>query len=135
MHMKVGEVARMLGVSSKALRTWEAAGLVPGAPRSAAGYRHYAAADLATLRFIAQARQLGFSTERIRGLLALWQDRARPSAEVKHLALGQAAGLRAEAAALAHMAAELERLAAHCHGDARPECPILDALAKAPARD
>jgi DNA-binding transcriptional MerR regulator len=104
---------------------------VPGAQRSAGGYRAYTTADLARLRFVAQARRLGFGTERIRGLLALWQDRARPSAEVKRLATAQAAELRAEARALAAMAAELERLAEHCHGDARPECPILDALGTA----
>ena len=131
--MRVGEVARTLGVSAKAIRTWEAAGLVPGAPRTAGGYRAYSPADLATLRFIAQARRLGFGTERIRGLLALWHDRARPSAEVKRLATAQAAELRAEAAALTAMAAELERLAEHCHGDERPDCPILDALGTADA--
>ncbi|WP_027286212.1 MerR family DNA-binding protein [Rubritepida flocculans] len=128
--MKVGEVARAVGVSSKAIRTWEAAGLVPGAARGPSGYRAYTAADLATLRFVAQARRLGFGMERIRGLLALWQDRGRSSAEVKRLALAQATLLREEAAALTRMADELERLAAHCHGDARPDCPILDALAR-----
>lgn len=126
--MNVGEAAAAIGVTAKAIRTWEAAGLLPDAPRSASGYRRYAPADLATLRFIARARSLGFGTERIRGLLALWQDRGRPSAEVKRLALGQVAELEAQAAALTAMAASLRHLADHCHGDARPDCPILDGL-------
>ncbi len=126
--MNVGEAAREAGVSAKAVRTWEAAGLLPGAPRSPSGYRRYAPADLATIRFIARARSLGFGTERIRGLLALWQDRGRPSADVKRLATEQVVELEAQAAALREMAASLRHLADHCHGDERPECPILEGL-------
>ncbi|MBY0338089.1 MAG: MerR family transcriptional regulator [Acetobacteraceae bacterium] len=126
--MTVGEAARRAGVSAKALRTWERAGLMPPAPRGGAGYRVYGEADLGTVRFIAAARRLGFGMARIRGLLALWQDRARPSAEVKRLALDQAAELRREASALLSMAGALDGLAATCHGDERPDCPILDGL-------
>ena len=126
--MNVGEAAREAGVSAKAIRTWERAGLLPGAPRSSSGYRRYAPADLAMIRFIARARSLGFGTERIRGLLALWQDRSRSSAEVKRLATEQVAELEAQAATLRAMAASLRHLARHCHGDERPDCPILDGL-------
>lgn len=123
--MTVGDAARRAGVSAKALRTWERAGLLPSAPRAEVGYRIYSEADLSTIRFVAQARRLGFGLDRLRGLLALWQDRARPSAEVKRLATAQAADLRAEAAALTAMAEALDDLAAACHGDHRPDCPIL----------
>lgn len=123
--MTVGEAARRAGVSAKALRTWERAGLLPPAGRGEQGYRLYGEADLGTISFVARARRLGFDLARIRGLLALWQDRARPSAEVKRLAATRAAELRAEAAALSAIAEALEELAAACRGDDRPDCPIL----------
>jgi Cu(I)-responsive transcriptional regulator len=126
--VKVGEAAARAGVSAKALRTWERAGLLPPAERGNSGYRSYAVRDLDTIRFIATARRLGFGMARIRGLLLLWQDRARPSAEVKRIALDQAAELRAQAGTLLAMAASLDRLAATCHGDHRPDCPILDGI-------
>ena len=127
--MTVGEVARAAGVSAKAIRTWERTGLLPGAPRGGNGYRRYTPSDLATIRFIARARSLGFGMGRVRDLLALWGDRARPSAEVKRLAAVQVEELEIQAAALRAMAASLRHLAAHCHGDARPDCPILEELA------
>jgi Cu(I)-responsive transcriptional regulator len=126
--MRVGEAAARAGVSAKALRTWEQAGLLPTVGRQESGYRRYAEADIATIRFIAAARRLGFGTARVRDLLALWQDRARPSAEVKSLSLTQAGELRRQAKALLDMAHALETLAAACHGDHRPDCPILDGL-------
>ena len=120
--------AKAAGVTPKAIRTWEAAGLLPGAARTPSGYRRYVPTDLATIRFIARARSLGFGTGRIRGLLALWIDRNRPSAEVKRLAIAQVTELEEQAAALREMAAALRHLAEHCHGDERPDCPILDGL-------
>ena len=129
--MNVGEVARAAGVSAKAVRTWERSGLLPPAPRSPSGYRRYTPSDLATIRFIARACFLGFGTERIRGLLALWADRGRPSAEVKRLASTQVGELEAQAASLLAMVASLRHLAEHCHGDERPDCPILDDLSGA----
>ncbi|WP_376095655.1 MerR family DNA-binding protein [Roseomonas sp. CCTCC AB2023176] len=128
--MTIGEAARVAGVSAKAIRTWERSGLLPGAARAGNGYRRYDGSDLATIRFIARARSLGFGVERIRGLLALWQDRGRPSAEVKSLAAAQVEELDAQADALRAMANSLRHLAAHCQGDARPDCPILEELAR-----
>ena len=128
--MRIGEAAAASGVSAKMIRHYEAVGLLPAAARRESGYRDYGAADIHALRFIRRARDLGFSLAEIAGLLALWGDRDRASAEVKRLALAHVAALEAKARDLSAMAATLRHLAAHCHGDARPDCPILDELAR-----
>ncbi|MCJ2144638.1 Cu(I)-responsive transcriptional regulator [Methylobacterium sp. E-066] len=125
----IGEAARRTGVSAKMIRWYEATGLLPPATRSEAGYRHYDDSDLHTLRFVRRARDLGFSVEAIADLLALWRDRARPSAGVKAIAEQQIADLRRRITELEGMARTLEHLAESCCGDERPECPILDDLA------
>ncbi|MBB5688344.1 Cu(I)-responsive transcriptional regulator [Roseomonas alkaliterrae] len=127
--MNIGEAAARSGVSAKMIRHYEAIGLI-GAVRSANGYRVYGERDVAVLRFIRHARDLGFPLEDVRRLLALWQDRNRASAEVKRLALAHVAALESKADSLRRMAASLRHLAAHCHGDDRPDCPILDDLAR-----
>lgn len=129
--MNIGEAARASGVSAKMIRYYEQTGLIAKAARSASGYRHYSADEVHTLRFIRRARDLGFSVEQIADLLALWRDRWRSSANVKAVALSHVAGLRAKIAELQAMVRTLEYLAAHCHGDDRPDCPILDDLAAA----
>ncbi|WP_431739881.1 MerR family DNA-binding protein [Methylobacterium goesingense] len=111
------------------IRYYEETGLLAPAGRTAGGYRLYTAADLHALRFVRRARDLGFTLEDIRALLALWHDRARASAQVRRLALDHVADLRRRIDALEGMARILEDLAAHCGGDARPDCPILDDLA------
>lgn len=128
--MNIGEAAAASGVSAKMIRHYEAIGLVPPADRSAAGYRSYGPEDVHSLHFIRRARDLGFALGEIGQLLTLWRDRNRPSAEVKALALRHVAELDAKAAALQAMSATLRRLATHCHGDDRPDCPILDDLAQ-----
>ncbi|MFZ4405903.1 MAG: MerR family DNA-binding protein [Paracraurococcus sp.] len=125
--MTIGEAARASGVSEKMVRHYEAIGLLRPA-RQANGYRRYAAPDIAVLRFIRHARDLAFPLEDIRRLLALWHDRGRASAEVRGMALSHVAALEQKAAALQAMAASLKHLAATCHGDDRPDCPILDEL-------
>lgn len=127
--MNIGEAAARSGVSAKMVRHYEAIGLI-GAARSANGYRVYAERDVAVLRFIRHARDLGFPLEDVRRLLALWRDRNRASAEVKRLALAHVAALETKAESLRSMAASLRHLATHCHGDERPDCPILDDLAR-----
>lgn len=129
--MNIGQAARESGLSARMIRHYEHIGLLPEAGRSDAGYRRYRPADLRTLAFIRSARDLGFSIEQIRTLVALWQDRHRSSAEVKHLAQAHIDALTAKAQALVAMADALRHLAANCHGDHRPECPILDLLAGA----
>ncbi len=131
--MNIGQAAEASGVSAKMIRYYEAIGLIAAAPRSAAGYRHYAEADVHTLRFVRRARDLGFTVAQIAELLALWHDRSRHSADVKEIALGHVAGLRRKIAELEEMAATIEALAERCHGDHRPDCPILVSLASTPA--
>ena len=125
--MNIGEASRASGVSEKMIRHYEAIGLLHPA-RQANGYRSYAEPDVAVLRFIRHARDLAFSLGDIRRLLGLWRDRGRASAEVRGLALGHVAALEAKAQALQAMATSLKHLAANCHGDDRPDCPILESL-------
>jgi MerR family copper efflux transcriptional regulator len=124
----IHEASRVTGISAKMIRHYESIGLIVPPQRSENRYRHYAARDLHELSFVRRARDLGFSIEDIRHLLALWRDRSRSSAEVKAIALRHIAELEEKAAALQAMSATLKHLAAHCHGDDRPDCPILDAL-------
>lgn len=125
----IGEAAKATGVSAKMIRYYEETGLLPPADRTASGYRLYAENDLHTLRFVRRSRDLGFSVEDIAGLLALWQDRGRASAQVKALAVQHLTDLRRRIAELEAMARTLTSLADHCSGDSRPDCPILDDLA------
>ena len=127
--MNIGEAAQASGLSARMIRHYEQIGLLPGADRSDAGYRRYGPAALRTLAFIRSARDLGFPIEQIRTLIGLWQDHSRSSAEVKRLAQTHIDTLTAKADALNAMAQALRHLASHCHGDDRPECPILDTLA------
>jgi Cu(I)-responsive transcriptional regulator len=124
----IHEASLATGVSAKMIRHYESIGLIAPPKRTENRYRHYAARDLHELGFIRRARDLGFSIEDIRHLLALWRDRSRSSAEVKSIALRHIAALEEKAAALHAMSETLRHLAAHCHGDHRPDCPILDAL-------
>ena len=125
----IGAAARLTGVSAKMIRHYESIGLVPPATRTVAGYRLYGAADLHRLRFVRRARSLGFSMEDITALLALWQDPRRASRDVKRLAQARIAELERKIAELQAMQRTLRDLAGRCHGDARPECPVLDDLA------
>lgn len=123
--MNIGEAARASGVSAKMIRYYEQTGLIPRADRTASGYRDYSTKDIHVLRFIRRARDLGFAVTEIEGLLQLWRDRSRHSADVKRIALDRIADLRKRIAEMAEMAATLEDLAAGCSGDSRPDCPIL----------
>ncbi len=129
--MNIGQAAKASGVSAKMIRYYEQTGLIPKAVRSDAGYRNYSPSDVHTLRFIRRARDLGFPVEQIAELLTLWRDRSRASADVKAVALGHVEALKAKIAELEAMARTLEHLAATCHGDDRPDCPIIGDLAEA----
>jgi Cu(I)-responsive transcriptional regulator len=132
MHMNIGEAARHSGVSAKMIRHYEGIGLIPKASRTYSGYRTYSANDVHTLRFVRRARNLGFSIKQIEQLLGLWRNQRRPSSKVKALAQEHIEELDARIVEMQAMKRTLQALAAHCHGDERPECPILDGLA-APA--
>ena len=127
----IGEAAELSGVSAKMIRHYESIGLIPEAGRTFAGYRLYTEADIHRLRFIKRSRSLGFSTRQIETLLGLWNNRSRASAEVKKLAQAHADELAAKIAEMQAMQRTLQDLARRCHGDGRPECPILDDLAMA----
>ncbi|MFN3297048.1 Cu(I)-responsive transcriptional regulator [Caldimonas sp.] len=127
--MNIGQAAQASGVSAKMIRHYENLGLLPRIARTASGYRQYDDAAVHTLRFIRRSRDLGFGIEEIRTLLQLWRNRRRASSEVKRIALAHAADLQQRIEAMQAMKRTLEQLAAHCHGDDRPQCPILDDLA------
>lgn len=132
--MNIGTVARQSGVPAKTIRYYESVGLIQPAERSAAGYRVYDRHDVETLRFVQRARGLGFSVEEVGSLLALWRDRERSSAEVKAMAARRVGDIDRKMAELAEMRDTLTHLMERCHGDARPECPILQGLAGKPAQ-
>jgi len=123
--MNIGQAAAASGVSAKMLRYYESIDLIPRAGRTEAGYRTYSERDVDTLRFIRRARDFGLPMERVKLLVGLWQDNTRPSREVKQIALTQVAELEARIAELTAMKDALADLARACHGDDRPDCPIL----------
>jgi Cu(I)-responsive transcriptional regulator len=127
--VNIGTAARESGVSAKMIRHYEDLGLIPSAGRTESGYRLYSEADVHRLRFVRRARDLGFSMKQIADLLGLWSDRRRASAKVKALAQAHIAELDARIAEMTAMRRTLEHLAHQCHGDDRPDCPILDDLA------
>jgi len=127
--MNIGEAARASGVTAKMIRYYESVGLLPPVGRTTSGYRVYGTHEVHALQFVRQARRLGFLVEDIRKLLALWQDRKRASAEVKAIALEHVAELDRRIAELTNMRDTLAHLAVNCHGDDRPDCPILEQLA------
>jgi len=126
--MNIGQAAQASGISAKMIRYYETIGLIGPAERTGAGYRVYGENDLHTLRFVRRARGLGFSVEQTHELLTLWRDRGRASADVRRIALAHVDELERKAAELQQMADTLKHLARHCHGDQRPQCPILEEL-------
>ena len=137
--MNIGQASKTTGISTKMIRYYESIGLISNALRTEAGYRVYADNDIHALRFINRARDLGFSVEQMRDLLALWRDRSRASADVKAIATEHIKALEEKARALQEMSRTLKHLAANCHGDDRPDCPIIEefalpSVAPAPAK-
>ena len=129
--MNIGQVGKASGLPPKTIRYYEEIGLLsPG--RRANGFRDYGDREVHELRFIARARGLGFSVEECRHLLALYRDKARASAEVRETARAHIDAIRGKMAQLREMERALSDLVERCHGDARPDCPILDDLAAGP---
>jgi MerR family gold-responsive transcriptional activator of gol and ges genes len=128
--MNIQQAAGQSGLSAKMIRHYELIGLVPKAKRSLSNYRRYEENDVHVLRFIRRARDLGFSTADIKELLGLWRNKARSSAAVKRVAGRHLGELKRKIAQLEAMASSLEHLMRHCHGDHRPDCPILEDIAK-----
>lgn len=126
--LNIGQAAQRAQVSAKMVRHYESLGLLPAVHRTDAGYRQYTAQQVHTLRFIKRARDLGFSMPEIAELLALWQDKRRPSSRVKHIAALHVADLDQRITELTAMRRTLQHLVECCHGDHRPDCPILEEL-------
>ena len=127
--MQIGQAARASGASTKMIRHYESIGLIDAPERRDSNYRLYTTVDIGRLKFIRRARDLGFSIDRIRDLLALWTDRGRSSAEVKNIALAHIAELEDRIAGMRDMVATLHDLADGCAGNDRPDCPIIEGLA------
>jgi len=116
------------------IRHYEVLGMIPKSNRTSGNYRFYTEADVQTLRLVRRARDLGFSVAQIGTLVSLWRNRSRSSAAVRRLALEHIDELEQKIAHLQSMVRTLQELAQHCHGDSRPECPILDDFAKPKAK-
>jgi Cu(I)-responsive transcriptional regulator len=128
--VNIGTAAELSGISAKMVRHYESLGLLPAVARTDSGYRQYSEAEVHTLRFIKRARDLGFSMAEIAELVALWQNRRRASASVKRIAQKHVDELAQRIEAMQAMQRTLHQLLHHCHGDERPDCPILDDLAR-----
>lgn len=129
-QVAIGEAARLSGVSARMVRHYEGLGLLPAVARTDSGYRQYGEADVHTLRFIKRSRDLGFSMEEITELVGLWHNRRRASSSVKRIAQKHLGELEQRIADMQSMRNTLAHLVHCCHGDARPDCPILDDLSK-----
>jgi Cu(I)-responsive transcriptional regulator len=127
--MNIGSIAKRSGLPAKTIRYYESIGLIPPALRSEGNYRTYTEHDLQTLKFVQRARGLGFSVKDVAKLLTLWQDRGRASAEVRSLAQEHVSEIDRKIEELKGMRRTLTHLIEKCHGDHRPDCPILDDLA------
>jgi MerR family transcriptional regulator, copper efflux regulator len=128
--MNIGQAANASGVNAKSIRHYESIGIIPKASRSDAGYRIYSVTDVNILSFVRRARGLGFSMKEIKQLVGLWRNKSRNSADVKNLALAHVKEMELKISELEGMVKTLKHLAKTCHGDHRPDCPIIDNLAK-----
>lgn len=129
--MNIGQAASASGISAKMIRHYEATGVVPRPPRSISGYRRYEGADVQRLQFVRSARDAGFGVAQIKQLVALWHDRNRSARAVKQLAATHLGEIEARVHALEAVRGALAHLVAHCHGEDRPDCPILATFAAA----
>lgn len=126
----IGEASRISGVSAKMIRYYEEIGLLAPVTRAQNGYRVYSEKEVHDLKFIQRARALGFPVSRIHDLLALWRNHERSSSDVKKIALQQITELEKKISEMEALKQTLQQLADRCHGNSRPECPILDDLAE-----
>lgn len=126
--MNIGEVSKRSEVNSKMIRRYEELGIIPKAGRNDSGYRQYSDNDVHVLRFVKRARELGFSMKDIKQLVSLWRNRSRPSSQVKNIASKHVSELEKKLFEIQSMLSTLNKLVKNCHGDQRPDCPILDEL-------
>ena len=129
--MNIGEAAQQSGLNARTIRHYESIGIIPKPVRGDTGYRQYSETDVHILIFVKRARSLGFSMKEIKKLVSLWRNKSRASAEVKAMATKHVEEMEKKVTELQAMVKTLKHLAKNCHGDGRPECPILDDFAKA----
>lgn len=123
--MNIGEASKISGVNAKLIRHYESIGIIPKASRSESGYRTYSETDVHILSFVKRSRTLGFSMKEIKKLVSLWRNKSRSSSDVKNLALNHIQEMEQKISELQEMVKTLKHLAKNCHGDSRPDCPIL----------
>ena len=128
--MNIGEAAQASGVNAKLIRHYESIGIIPKPSRTDSGYRKYTESVVHILTFVRRARTLGFSMQEIKKLVSLWRNKSRSSSDVKAMAMAHIKQLEQKIAELEAMTKTLKQLAKCCHGDNRPDCPILDELAR-----
>ncbi len=128
--MNIGEAAKLSGVNAKLIRHYESIAIIPKASRSEGGYRTYTETDVHILSFVKRSRTLGFSMKEIKKLVSLWRNKSRASSEVKAMATKHVEEMEQKILELQEMVKTLKHLARNCHGDGRPDCPILNELAK-----
>ena len=126
--MNIGEVAKLSDVNSKMIRRYEEMGIIPKAGRNLSGYRTYSEKDVHILKFVKRSRELGFSMKDIKQLVSLWRNKSRPSSQVKSIATKHVNELEQKLMEIQSMLKTLKNLTDNCHGDSRPDCPILDEL-------
>ncbi len=126
--MNIGEASKLSGISVKMIRKYEDSGIIPKARRNESGYRSYSEKDVHTLKFVKTSRSLGFSMKDIKELLSLWKNTSRTSANVKRIAEKHVESLEQKVDEINMMLNTLKHLTKNCHGDNRPNCPILSNL-------
>jgi MerR family transcriptional regulator, copper efflux regulator len=125
--MNIGHASEKSGLPAKTIRYYEDIGLLKP-DRSDNGYRDYSMSDVHKLRFLQRSRGLGFSVEECRQLLALYEDKERASSDVKSIARTKLKEIERKITELRELQHTLQHLVAHCHGDQRPDCPILESI-------
>ncbi|MFT6632769.1 MAG: Cu(I)-responsive transcriptional regulator [Bacteriovoracaceae bacterium] len=126
--MNIGEVSARSGMSAKMIRKYEASGIISKVKRNSSGYRQYSDNDIHTFRFIKRSRDLGFSMVDIKELVSLWLNKRRASLNVKKITEKHINRLETKAVEIEKILKTLRHLNKNCHGDNRPECPIIDSL-------
>ena len=126
--MNIGEVAALSEVNTKMIRRYEELGIIPKAGRTDSGYRQYSDKDVHILRFVKRSRELGFSMKDIKQLINLWRNKSRSSSQVKSIAQKHQEELEKKLKEIQSMLNTINHLVHNCHGDQRPDCPILDDL-------
>lgn len=126
--MNISEASKLSELTPKMIRSYEDLAIISKAKRTPAGYRQYSETDVHILKFVKKSRELGFSLKDIKELVSLWKNKKRSSSQVKSIALKHIAELEIKYKEIEGMLKTLNHLAKNCHGDQRPDCPILDEL-------